>query len=92
MPVRLMPRPAPDEMLTMRPQPACFHAGRHRLRHQERAGEVDVEDGLPLAAADLLDRTPDLSEHAAGVVDQDVDVPSGGVEFRHQRRQWPPRR
>ena len=73
MPVRLMPRPAPLEMLTIRPQRLPLHARRHGLRAEERAGEVDVEDRLPVGLADLLERPADLAAHAAGIVDQDVD-------------------
>ena len=51
-----------------------LHAGRHRLREVERAGDVDVEDRLPVRRRDLLERPADLSEHAAGVVHQNVDA------------------
>ena len=78
MPVRLTPRPAPLEMLTIRPAALPLHARRHGLRAEEGAGEVDVEDGLPVGLADLLERPADLAAHAAGIVDQDVDRARGG--------------
>ena len=84
MPVRLTPRPAPLEMLTIRPQPRPLHAGRDGLRAEEGAGEVDVEDGLPVGLRDLLERPADLAAHAAGIVDQDVDRPPSACGLRHE--------
>ena len=73
MPVRLMPSPAPLEMLTMRPNVLLLHAGRHRLGAIEGAGHVDIEDVLPRGRRDFLDRPADLAAHAAGIVHQDID-------------------
>ena len=42
----------------------------------EGAGHIDVEDGLPFRRRDLLQRPADLAEHAAGIVDQDIDWPA----------------
>ena len=77
MPVRLMPSPAPLEMLMIRPPRCCLHPRRHRLRAVEGAGDVDVEDRLPFVGRNLLERPSHLAEHAAGVVHEDVDAARG---------------
>ena len=51
-----------------------LHPRRDGLRAVERAGDVDVEDVLPLVRRDLLERAADLAEHAAGVVHENVDA------------------
>ena len=63
-----------------------LHARRHGLGAVERAGHVDVEDDLPLLRRDLLERAAHLSEHAAGVVHQDVDAARSPQRPRRRRR------
>ena len=52
----------------------ALHPRRDGLGEVERARHVHGEDVLPLFGRHVLERTPHLAEHAAGVVDQDVDV------------------
>ncbi len=78
MPVMLTLRPAPDEMLTMRPHRCGLHGGGDRPGAEERRGEVGVDDGAPILDGDLLERVMHLAAHAAGVVDEDVDHPDRG--------------
>ena len=88
MPVRLTPRPAPLEMLTMRPKRAAFMPAQPP-GEIERAGHVHVKDALPLLRRHLLQRPADLPEHAAGVVHEDVDAavrPPGLGDKRVDRR------
>ena len=51
-----------------------LHAGRYRLTAVEGSGHIDVEYALPVDGGYLLDRPANLTAHAAGIVDQDVDV------------------
>src|SRR5262249_35809904 len=48
-----------------------------RLGEPERAVDIGLEDRVPVRLPDLFDRPADLSAHAAGGVDQDVDAPLG---------------
>ena len=59
-----------------------LHAGRNRLRHEECAGQIDVEDGLPILLRDLFKRAAELAAHAAGIVDQNVDCPGVWLDRR----------
>ena len=47
--------------------------GHDRAGADERARQVRVDDGPPVVVRDLLERSADLPDDAAGVVDQDVD-------------------
>ncbi len=86
MPVRLTPRPAPLEMLTMRPEPRRLHGRHDGLRHDEGAGDVDVEDDLPLLRRHVFHRPADLAADAAGIVDQDVDAAARGEHLFDEGR------
>ena len=61
----------------IRPPRRGLHAGGHRLREVERAGDVDIEDRPPLFRRDLLEGPSHLSKYAAGVVHQDVHSARG---------------
>src|SRR5205085_948508 len=61
-----------------------LHSRRNRLGAVERAGDVDVEDALPVARRDLLERAADLAEHSAGVVDEDVDASARSRRLTHE--------
>ncbi len=86
MPVRLVARPARLEMVTMRPVPFVFIAGRDRLDEQERALEVGIDDGVEILRAHLFQRPGPLAAHAARDIDQDIgaaghahDLGNGGL-------------
>src|SRR5665647_2493333 len=49
-----------------------LHSWRNSLCEIERAGDVDVEDALPLIRRHVLERTAHLTQYAAGVVHKDV--------------------
>ena len=57
----------------MRPQRSLHHAGQHLLCGQERAGEVDGEDEIPVL---FLHAHRQAVFGDAGVVHQDVDRPA----------------
>ena len=59
-------------MLTTRPAAGGDHDRHHRLAAQEHAGEVDVDDLLPLVDAQLPDRRGAAGD--TGVIDQRVDA------------------
>ena len=61
---------------------AARHQRRHRLDAEQRAGQVDPDDALPVGDLDL--REP-LAERDAGVVDETVDAPVGLGEPGRQR-------
>src|SRR6202007_1927577 len=46
----------------------------------EGAGQVGVNDCTPVVVGDLLQRTANLPDDSAGVVDQDVDAAEPGEE------------
>ena len=77
MPVRLIPSPAPLEMLMMRPLRAAFIPGATACE-RKNAPLTFTSKMLCHPRRDLLERAPDLAEHAAGVVDEDVDAAGGG--------------
>ena len=52
----------------MRPQPASIMSGTHGLAAVERAGEVDLEDAVPLLGGDLEERAEAVEP---GVVHED---------------------
>ncbi len=85
MPVRLMPSPAPLGDVDDPPAGARASCRAPRPATEERAGHVDVEDRLPVGRRDLLERPADLAEHAAGVVDQDVDLAGGALDLGDER-------
>ena len=85
-PVRLTLRPAPEEMLTMRPYARRLHAGNDRPRADERAGQVRVDDRVPVVVRDVLERLADLADDTAGVVDEDVDAADPLDELVHLSR------
>ncbi len=68
----------------MRPDARRFHSRRDGLRTVERPADVDVEDVLPLVRRDLLERAPNLAEHAAGVVHEHVDAARRGAGFVYE--------
>src|SRR5205085_8605755 len=51
----------------------------------KRARDVDVEDPLPLGGSNILERPADLSEDAAGIVDEDVDATVRARRVVHER-------
>ena len=54
----------------MRPSPRARMAGRRRACHVEDAGQIDVDDQIPVVRFDLADRAGVRVE--AGVVDENV--------------------
>ena len=79
MPVRLTPEAGAARDVDDAPVPAALHARRHRLGAEEGAGEVDGDDRLPVGLGDLLERPADLTQHAARIVDEDVDGAAGAL-------------
>ena len=67
------------------PVPLLPHHRDRGAGHVERAGEVDVEHGLPVGVGEL---PHDAVAQDAGVVDDDVE-PAGPGERRHRRRRRP---
>ena len=62
--------PSMEDTLMIDPPPAAFIGSARGLHAQERSGEVDVDDLLPLGHVEL----PDLAERDdARVVHQDVE-------------------
>jgi hypothetical protein len=72
-------------MLMMRPATGSLHAGGYRLRAEKRTRDVDVEDPLPVGLRYFLERPADLTQHTAGVVDQNVDLAGSACRFRDDR-------
>ncbi len=79
--------PSMDEMLMIDPRPGGFHRRYDGANTEEDAGQVDVEDAMPLGEFVVLD---DAHVDDAGVVDQDVDaaelVDRGGDDTTASRR------
>ena len=66
------------------PRGVCAFISLHRLlRAQERAGQVDVDDALPLLERQVLDR--DGRRADARVVEQDVEPAERRVDAREKR-------
>jgi hypothetical protein len=59
-----------------------LHLPERRLRAQERAGEVDVDDALPLLERQVLERPADADP---GVVEQQVDAAERALRRAEQR-------
>ena len=69
------------------PAPAALlHPRHHRARTQKGAGQVRVDDRVPVLVGHLLQRVADLAGHSPGVVDQDVDGAGAGEELPHRAR------
>src|SRR5215469_15257970 len=67
------------------PAPAALlHARDDRTGAQERAGQVRIDDRVPVLVGHLLQRVTDLAGHSPGVVDQDVDGAGAGEELPHR--------
>ena len=80
MPVRLTPRPAPDEMLTIRPKPLRFIEGATAWVRKKAPDRLTAKIACQSSSADFLDRPPDLAKDAAGTIDQDVDAGPVGLD------------
>src|SRR5215469_8415303 len=67
------------------PAPAAFlHARDDRTGAQERAGQVRIDDRVPVLVGHLLQRVTNLAGHSPGVVDQDVNGAGAGEELPHR--------
>ncbi len=73
MPVRLIPRPAPLEILNAAVARG-LHCGRDGLAAIKRPVEIHREDGVPVGIGDVLKRMADLAHDSTGVVDENVDA------------------
>ena len=72
MPVKLMPRPAPLEMLTIRPNSCAFIDGATACEKKKRGPRIDLNDAIPLFFCNLFQWPAHLTLHATGVIDQDM--------------------
>ena len=67
-------RPATEATLMIASASLGDHAAAGGLAHEERAGQVGVEDGLPAVEGNVLGR---LAPRDAGIVHEDVDALHG---------------
>lgn len=71
-------------MLTIEPAPWANHVRQRVLAAAEDAGEIDVDEPVPLVVGHVVDRH--ATDGDRGVVDQDVDPPGAGDRCRDECR------